>query len=289
MRDLVLGRAGRRPGPADRPGPHATGRAGHALPADLRAGDGQGRRGHRGLPLGPARLAQRGRWRPVAGSGCRPRSCTRSPPSSCRRHPTGHDDALDPRHQAVGGRPRPAGRRRPSSVPTGPSWSARCTRPAPAIARPRSTAGSSCWSGRPWSAPARSRGERLIPYVEKAIREAKLHTTWTTPDAAYEDAVRDFVERRPAGRGGARTWCASWGRLDRRAGARRRRSGQKLLQLVLPGVPDVYQGCESLSPDAGRPGQPAAGRPRGAGRDPGRTGCRTPTCRRWISPAPSCW
>ena len=50
----------------------ASGRAGPPVPADLRAGDGQGRRGHRGVPLGPARLAQRGRRRPLAGSGCRP-------------------------------------------------------------------------------------------------------------------------------------------------------------------------------------------------------------------------
>ena len=35
-----------------------------ALPADLRRGDGQGRRGHRVLPLHPLRRAQRGRRRP---------------------------------------------------------------------------------------------------------------------------------------------------------------------------------------------------------------------------------
>ena len=38
----------------------------HPLPADLAAGDGQGRRGHRLLPLQPAARAQRGRRRPGA-------------------------------------------------------------------------------------------------------------------------------------------------------------------------------------------------------------------------------
>ena len=36
--------------------------------------------------------------------------------------------------------------------------------------------------------------DRLGAYATKAIREAKLHTTWTEPDAAYERSSRDFVE-----------------------------------------------------------------------------------------------
>ena len=35
--------------------------------------------------------------------------------------------------------------------------------------------------------------ERLGAYLSKAIREAKLHTSWTAPDEAYEEAVQSYV------------------------------------------------------------------------------------------------
>ena len=94
------------------------------------------------------------------------------------------------------GRPGPAGRARRAAAGVGPTqvagWRAataayrarRCSTPTP----------STC-SGRPWSAPGRSTRGRLTAYLEKATREAKLHTTWTEPDAAYDDAVRDFAEQ----------------------------------------------------------------------------------------------
>ena len=36
--------------------------------------------------------------------------------------------------------------------------------------------------------------ERLTAYLEKATREAKRHTSWTTPDEAYDEGVRAFAE-----------------------------------------------------------------------------------------------
>ncbi len=53
-----------------------------------------------------------------------------------------------------------------------------------------------------WSNPTRSDGadgagdlrERLHGYAEKAMREAGDRTTWTQPDAAYEDAVHAAVD-----------------------------------------------------------------------------------------------
>ena len=58
-----------------------------ALPADLRPGDGQGRRGHRLLPMAAAHRAQRGRRRPRRTSACARTSCTRgaSAPSATGR------------------------------------------------------------------------------------------------------------------------------------------------------------------------------------------------------------
>ena len=37
--------------------------------------------------------------------------------------------------------------------------------------------------------------ERIAQYMEKALREAKVHTSWINPHAAYEQAVRTFVQQ----------------------------------------------------------------------------------------------
>jgi len=84
--------------------------------------------------------------------------------------------------------------------------------------------------------------ERLLSYAQKAIREAKQHTTWTDPDAGYEAAVSTFVTGVLSDDALAEhiaRWVADTAPLARAAIL-----GQKLLQLVLPGVADVYQGSE---------------------------------------------
>jgi (1->4)-alpha-D-glucan 1-alpha-D-glucosylmutase len=84
--------------------------------------------------------------------------------------------------------------------------------------------------------------ERLQTYATKAVREAKLHTTWTAPDGGYEAAVARFVDGL-TGDPGIADHVATW--LSRTADASRVAIlGQKLLQLLVPGVPDVYQGSE---------------------------------------------
>ena len=96
--------------------------------------------------------------------------------------------------------------------------------------------------------------ERLEAYVEKALREAKLRTSWAAPDEAYEAAARRYarglVERPPEG------FVAFAERVA--VEGRRAALGQLLLKLTAPGVPDVYQGdeLEALSlvdPDNRRP------------------------------------
>ena len=101
--------------------------------------------------------------------------------------------------------------------------------------------------------------ERLSGYMEKAVREAKLRTTWTDPDAEFEaalqadiaalldpvrsprflDDLEQFVQRiaRPG----------LWNALSR-----------TVLHLASPGVPDLYQGDELwnfalVDPDNRRP------------------------------------
>jgi (1->4)-alpha-D-glucan 1-alpha-D-glucosylmutase len=114
--------------------------------------------------------------------------------------------------------------------------------------------------------------ERLQAYATKAVREAKQHTTWTDPDTGYEADVAAFVQAlttEPA----IVEQVGHW--VSRAApAARETLLGQKLLQLVLPGVPDVYQGTELVDlslvdPDNRRPVDYAARRARLARLDSG--------------------
>jgi (1->4)-alpha-D-glucan 1-alpha-D-glucosylmutase len=97
---------------------------------------------------------------------------------------------------------------------------------------------------------------RLHAYAEKAMREASDGTTWTAPDAAFEKAVHDAVDaayEEPQIR-------TAWDQMDGlvTAPGRSNSLGQKLVQLTMPGVPDVYQGTELwddslVDPDNRRP------------------------------------
>jgi len=97
---------------------------------------------------------------------------------------------------------------------------------------------------------------RLQANATKAVREAKLHTDWSDPDEGYEQVVSTFVSGVLGDdvlRGYVEAWVASTA-----SAARATILGQKLLQLVLPGVPDVYQGTELVDlslvdPDNRRP------------------------------------
>jgi (1->4)-alpha-D-glucan 1-alpha-D-glucosylmutase len=96
--------------------------------------------------------------------------------------------------------------------------------------------------------------ERLEAYVEKALREAKLRTTWAAPDEAYEGAARRYA--RGLVEGPPDSFVAFAERVA--VEGRRAALGQLLLKLTVPGVPDVYQGdeLEALSlvdPDNRRP------------------------------------
>jgi (1->4)-alpha-D-glucan 1-alpha-D-glucosylmutase len=96
--------------------------------------------------------------------------------------------------------------------------------------------------------------ERLEAYVEKALREAKLRTSWAAPDLAYEEQARGFA--RTLAQSPPDGFAAFAERVAREG--RRAALGQLLLKLTCPGVPDIYQGdeLEALSlvdPDNRRP------------------------------------
>nr|WP_062526838.1 malto-oligosyltrehalose synthase [Demequina rhizosphaerae] len=88
--------------------------------------------------------------------------------------------------------------------------------------------------------------DRLEGYLIKAMREAKSHTTWTSVDETYESQVLWFAQTTHADPA-VREAVEGWNRLTA-TGVRAAILGQKLLQLTVPGVPDVYQGTELLAP-----------------------------------------
>ncbi|MET7901152.1 malto-oligosyltrehalose synthase [Streptomyces sp. NPDC005355] len=98
---------------------------------------------------------------------------------------------------------------------------------------------------------------RLVPAVLKAVREAGLHTTWTEWNAPYEEAVAAFLKADGGPGGpGASAWAAIGAELD--APARANALGAALVQLTMPGVPDLYMGTEHaytalVDPDNRRP------------------------------------
>lgn len=113
-----------------------------------------------------------------------------------------------------------------------------------------------------WRLPGTAAGarpisrERLGGYLTKAMREAKAHTTWTEPDAAYEEAVLALASTALSDER-----CAA--ALDSFVAVSYESTrgvvlGSKLIQLTMPGIPDIYQGNEIVDlslvdPDNRRP------------------------------------
>jgi (1->4)-alpha-D-glucan 1-alpha-D-glucosylmutase len=98
--------------------------------------------------------------------------------------------------------------------------------------------------------------ERALAFLEKAIREAKLHTGWDAPNPIYEGAVNHFASAVLR----SRRFMTEVAKLAERV----RQPGWsnslalKLLTLTAPGVPDLYQGSELwdlslVDPDNRRP------------------------------------
>ncbi|MGW5424611.1 malto-oligosyltrehalose synthase [Streptomyces sp. NPDC003943] len=83
--------------------------------------------------------------------------------------------------------------------------------------------------------------DRLGPAVLKSVREAGLHTSWTEPDTAYERAVADFVA---AGPGRIPLRGASESAFALEPHIRAQILGATLVQLTMPGVPELYQNTE---------------------------------------------
>jgi (1->4)-alpha-D-glucan 1-alpha-D-glucosylmutase len=100
---------------------------------------------------------------------------------------------------------------------------------------------------------------RIGAYMEKALREAKVHTSWISPNTEYESAFQSFLAAildRSPGNNFLPAFRLFQARIAR-AGIFNSLS-QTLLKITPPGVPDFYQGTEvwnfSLAdPDNRRP------------------------------------
>jgi len=90
----------------------------------------------------------------------------------------------------------------------------------------------------------------------KAAREAKLHTSWTMPKENYEKSLMLFIEKTLADQEFIEKFLpfqkeiSFFGKMNSLS--------QTVLKLTLPGVPDIYQGCELwdfslVDPDNRRP------------------------------------
>ncbi|PZG51979.1 malto-oligosyltrehalose synthase [Spongiactinospora gelatinilytica] len=95
---------------------------------------------------------------------------------------------------------------------------------------------------------------RFAAYLHKAAREAKTAISWVRPDPVYEHGLDDFAARAVAECGDSVAAFAR--RIEPHAMANS--LGQKIVQLMMPGVPDVYQGNEVtdfslVDPDNRRP------------------------------------
>ena len=101
--------------------------------------------------------------------------------------------------------------------------------------------------------------ERLRDYMLKAVREAKVHTSWLTPNEEYENALSTFIQRVLGGAGASRFVAAILPLQRRIAAAGMVNSlAQTTLKIGSPGIPDFYQGSELwdlslVDPDNRRP------------------------------------
>lgn len=86
---------------------------------------------------------------------------------------------------------------------------------------------------------------RVQAYMRKALREAKVHTSWINQNEAYEAGVERFIEA-VLDETSSRRFLEAFRALGRTVAhfGLWNALAQTLLKLTGPGVPDIYQGCE---------------------------------------------
>lgn len=101
--------------------------------------------------------------------------------------------------------------------------------------------------------------KRIWQWQQKALREAKLQSSWSAPNEAYENAAQAFTEKLLTGDEGQLLRAALSKTVNSIAAAGALNGlAQTLLRMTVPGVPDLYQGNEFwdfslVDPDNRRP------------------------------------
>jgi len=114
-------------------------------------------------------------------------------------------------------------------------------------------------SGEPEAVPPPDYIERIQAYMAKALKEAKINTSWIQPNEEWDAAMHDFVARilDSSSRNKFLPIFLPTAKEIVRLGAINSLT-QTLLKLTSPGVPDIYQGTEIwdyslVDPDNRRP------------------------------------
>jgi (1->4)-alpha-D-glucan 1-alpha-D-glucosylmutase len=101
--------------------------------------------------------------------------------------------------------------------------------------------------------------QRVWQWQQKALREAKLQSSWSAPNEAYEQSVQRFLQQLLLSPEGEllRTALGKAARIIAIPGALNSLA-QTLLRMTVPGVPDLYQGNDYwdftlVDPDNRRP------------------------------------
>ena len=101
--------------------------------------------------------------------------------------------------------------------------------------------------------------ERIGAYMLKAIKEAKVHTSWVNPNEAYDQAVSKFVKEVLVA-DLENSFLSDFIQFHRRVAypGMLNSLSQAILKIASPGVPDFYQGTELwdlslVDPDNRRP------------------------------------
>jgi (1->4)-alpha-D-glucan 1-alpha-D-glucosylmutase len=98
---------------------------------------------------------------------------------------------------------------------------------------------------------------RVQEYLIKAFREAKVNTSWESPDENYENACTSFVDKIINHNNEFRKSLMQFLK-DILPYGNANAIGQMLIKVTAPGIPDMYQGCELwdlsyVDPDNRRP------------------------------------
>jgi (1->4)-alpha-D-glucan 1-alpha-D-glucosylmutase len=115
------------------------------------------------------------------------------------------------------------------------------------------------WPLEPMDAAAtRAYTVRIVSYMQKAVREAKVHTSWLNPNERHEHAMTRFVEMAlsPENTAFREDFLEFSGRIARFGIYTS--LAQVAIKIGAPGVPDFYQGTELwdfsvVDPDNRRP------------------------------------